>query len=100
MPTHRQVNRSIGKSPSLGGIPLSLAIPALIAFAVTALFQLVIGFSWLTMFLIASWLTGTWWVASGGNNFRFFSRFSGWFLPRWRRGALKYLPITDAEKGE
>lgn len=95
---YRRVNRALGKNPTLGGIPLSIVFPGLFAFSTAAVLRLVFGLTWLQVALFGIWLTASWWAATGGNNFKFLSQFSRWFLPRWIRGVMTSQPISSRGK--
>lgn len=88
---YRPINRALGKTASFGPIPTALLIPFLIS-ALTAYLGYVLGFTLLQSSFAGGFLLATWWLVSGGNSFRYLSRYSRWFTPRWQRSAQNYRP--------
>lgn len=91
----RAIRKALGKAPTLGGLPSNLLFPSAIAFAIAAMTRTIFGLSWGSMFLLASALIATWWIATGGHSYRFFSQFSRLFLPSWIRGGKAYTPLLN-----
>lgn len=86
----RRINHALGKQASLGPLPADLLIPFLVSAILAYLGYAFLGLTLIQALFLASFLLSTWWLTTGGNAFRFFSRFSRWFLPRWYRGSRRY----------
>lgn len=91
---HLLVNRALGTHPRVGFLPTELLVPFLGSGIASYLTHTFFHLSLLASGLFAAWLLATWWIVSGGNSFRYLSRFSRWFKPRWRRDAHNYKPWT------
>lgn len=92
----KTINRAVGKTPTLAGLPSSMMFPLAIAFSITALARTIFGLSFSSCFWLLVWLVATWWIATGGDNYRFLSKFSK--APRWIRATKKYQPLTHEDE--
>lgn len=91
----RPVNRALGSHPSIGPIPAELLIPFMAAAITSYLGNAFLGLSLIQALFLGMFLFSTWWLVTGGNSFRYVSRFSRWFLPQWYRGARRYSSWTN-----
>jgi hypothetical protein len=71
-----------------------LLVPLLLSAGISYFGYAVFGFTLAQAFFFGSFLLATWWLTTGGNSFRFISRFSRWFKPRWLRSAKPYTSWT------
>lgn len=85
----RPINRALGSQPKLGPLPAELLIPFLVS-AILAYLGSAFGLSLIQALFCGAFLLSTWWLVTGGNSFRYISRFSRWFMPQWYRGARNY----------
>lgn len=93
----RSVNTILGTQPKLGPFPAEQVFPwAVIAFGSYFLFKAVLHFTWLWTCLIAAWGMATWWVLTGGQSWRFLSKFHK--TPYWVRGFPRYQSLLDTKK--
>lgn len=90
----RQVNRALGSHPKIGFLPMELAAPIVVAVMTARIANGVFGLRLIPSCFIGAWLLASWWLVTGGNNFRFLSRFSRWFKPRWFRSVRNYTSWT------
>ena len=92
--TFHQVNRALGASPTIAFLPAALLGPAVIAVCTARLAQGLLGLTILQSLFVVAFVIATWWLVTGGNNFRYLSRYARWFMPCWQRGARRYTPWT------
>lgn len=94
----REVNRTIGSHPSLGPIPASQILPFALSTSTVGFLGSMFSWSLLTMGCLTFWITITWWLASGGVNWRLQAKFYALFLtPNWARGFTRYQIDDEAE---
>ncbi|NEQ47557.1 MAG: hypothetical protein F6K00_30040 [Leptolyngbya sp. SIOISBB] len=94
MTKFKSVNTALGQHPRLGPFPAHLLLPLLIAAGIAYFGYAVFGLTLMQAFFLGMFLLATWWLTTGGNSFRFISRFSRWFKPRWIRGAQPHTRWT------
>lgn len=91
----RFVNKAVGSQPNFGPFPAFLLIPLLLASVLAYFGYAFLGFSLVQAFFFGAFLLATWWLVTGGNSFRYISRFSRWFKPKWLRSARSYTPFLN-----
>jgi hypothetical protein len=92
----RPVNRSLGAQPRLGPLPALLVLPCVLAFLVAYIGKQMLGYSWLTMALVAWWQIGTWWVLTGDRPWVFLAKFIP--VPNLGRAYLKSKRVTSSQE--
>lgn len=96
MPRHtfRSINRALGKHAPFGPFPAELLLPLVAVTIIAYLGYAFLGLSWIQAGFVGAFLLATWWLLTGGSSFRYVSRFSRWFKPKWIRSAQIYTPWT------
>ena len=85
-----RVNHAVGLQANIGPLHPNLLLPflgsAAIAFLCYRLFQMRVVHAG----VVFSWLFSSWWIVTGGDNWRFLRRFNAWVQRRWVHGSLPY----------
>ncbi|NET40191.1 MAG: hypothetical protein F6K19_51035, partial [Cyanothece sp. SIO1E1] len=82
-PGFRPVNHILGAQPRLGPIPAEQIIPWTSMIGIAYLIGRGLGLDWLMIGLIAAWGIATWWILTGGKNWKFLAKFVP--TPTWSR---------------
>ena len=93
---YRQVNSSLGKSPTIGPIPADQLFPWAIIIVFSLLLRELLELDFIWTLAIIAWGISTWWILTANGSWRILSKFIN--PPNWVRVRVTYKSILQKRK--